>query len=143
MALAGLHTFIEKTLFIVATAVTMVLLQPLLQSPGETPFRLFFLAASLWWLVVTLWILRYRPESAFVPGKYAKSVIGLLVLVPAWAALVALHGHGSDGPLLMLFAMSLTWVADIGAYFAGRRWGRVKLAPAISPGKSREGSMVR
>ncbi len=138
VALAGLQTFGEKLAFIAATAVTMALVYPLLQHPEGSAFWLF-LAAVIWWFMVTLWILRYRPERSFVPGKLVKSVIGLLVLVPAWAALVTLHGYGSEGPLLMLFTMSLTWVADTGAYFSGRRWGQVKLAPAISPGKTREG----
>ncbi|MES9871768.1 MAG: phosphatidate cytidylyltransferase, partial [Candidatus Sedimenticola sp. 6PFRAG7] len=68
-----------------------------------------------------------------------KSLLGVFVLVPAWAALVMIHGYGEKGPMLLLFSLTLTWVADSGAYFAGRRWGRVKLAPAISPGKTREG----
>jgi len=61
------------------------------------------------------------------------------VLVPAWASLVVIHGVDPQGPRLLLFLMVLIWVADSFAYFAGRRWGRTKLAPVISPGKTREG----
>ncbi|MCB1760121.1 MAG: phosphatidate cytidylyltransferase, partial [Gammaproteobacteria bacterium] len=58
---------------------------------------------------------------------------------PAWISLLILHARYQDGPYLLLFLMILIWVADSCAYFAGRRWGRVKLAPLISPGKTREG----
>lgn len=98
-----------------------------------------FAAASGWWLLVTLILLNYRPERSPQPGMRVKSLFGLLVLVPAWASLVTIHGLGDQGPQLVLFLMVLIWVADSFAYFSGRRWGRVKLAPAISPGKTREG----
>lgn len=65
--------------------------------------------------------------------------MGPIVLTPLWTALVALHGNGEDGPSSVLFLMILIWVADSGAYFAGRQWGRNKLAPVISPGKTWEG----
>lgn len=98
-----------------------------------------FAAASGWWLLVTLFLLNYHPERSTKPGILGKSLFGLLVLVPAWASLVMIHGLGDQGPQLVLFLMVLIWVADSFAYFSGRRWGRVKLAPAISPGKTREG----
>ena len=61
------------------------------------------------------------------------------MLIPAWASVVALHGVDPGGPQLVISLLILVSVADSGAYFAGRHWGRVKLAPAISPGKTREG----
>lgn len=63
---------------------------------------------------------------------------GAFVLLPAWFAFVALR-HAEDGPELALALLAVVWAADAGAYFAGRRWGRRRLAPRLSPGKSWEG----
>jgi phosphatidate cytidylyltransferase len=68
-----------------------------------------------------------------------RALAGDLILVPAWGALVALHGQEPHGPAWVLFLAALVWLADIGAFFAGRRWGRRKLAVRVSPGKSWEG----
>ena len=96
-------------------------------------------AATGWWAWVTASLLAGRAASV-VPGSPAGRVLlAPVILLPTWAALVALRATGEDGPWLVLFLLTLIWVADSAAYFVGRRWGRVKLAPAISPGKSREG----
>lgn len=92
-------------------------------------------AAIVWWLVALLWI-------ATAPSRVNRAtaaLAGLLVLVPVWLALVRLHGHANAGPELMLFLLLLVVAADVGAYFAGRRFGRRKLAPRVSPGKTWEG----
>ena len=60
-------------------------------------------------------------------------------MIPAWAALCWLHGSGPAGPAWSLFALFIVWIADSGAYFVGVRFGKHKLAPRISPGKSWEG----
>lgn len=89
-------------------------------------------AALLWWLVALLWI-------AFFPARMnrvAAALAGLLVLVPAWLALVRLHDRA---PQLVLFIVLLVVAADVGAYFTGRQFGRHKLAPTVSPGKTWEG----
>lgn len=91
------------------------------------------------WIGALLWLKRFAdgPDRPHRPGAVAAA--GLVVLVAPWVALVALRGD--YGPGYVLFLMLLVWAADIGAYFAGRRWGRRKLAPAISPGKTWEGAL--
>lgn len=88
------------------------------------------------WVLALAWI--GRPDFAR-GNRLFKLVTGLWVLVPAWLGLVLLHAHPAIGPQLVLFLMVLIWVADSGAFFAGRRWGRHKLAPSVSPGKTWEG----
>lgn len=91
--------------------------------------------ALVWWAIALLWVLRFPTR---VPPLVA-AVAGFLVLIPAWLALVAVLGVPVDGPALALLALCIVFAADIGAYFAGRRFGRVKLAPQVSPGKTWEG----
>jgi phosphatidate cytidylyltransferase len=92
-----------------------------------------YLGASLFWLVVVpLWLWR----SWLPRARWLAALTGLLVLVPTWLALVELRNLG---PLLLLLLMSVVWISDSAAYFAGRRFGRHKLAPSISPGKTWEG----
>jgi phosphatidate cytidylyltransferase len=135
--LAGIHSVPGRVSFLALLLLAMGGVFLLMEMPG---FRTsFFGAASLWWIFLTLTLMRFSKATPPEIGHKTKAMLGFVVLVPAWSALVALHGSGENGPLLMLFALVLTWVADTGAYFAGHRWGRVKLAPAISPGKTREG----
>ena len=98
------------------------------------------LVAFLWWMCALIWL--SKPQlgaQASMLNSALKMVVGALVILPAWAALSTLHAHGERGPTLTLLLLLLVWLADIGAYFAGRQWGHRKLAPAISPGKTWEG----
>jgi len=63
-------------------------------------------------------------------------VVGCVVIFSTWLAMVLLH---ENSPWLVLHVFGIVWVADTGAYFSGRRFGKRKLAPTISPGKSWEG----
>jgi len=78
-------------------------------------------------------------KKARIPSFTAGYVLGVGVIVPGPAVLTVIHGL-EDGPLLVLTLCIIVWSADVGAYFVGRNWGRRKLAPAISPGKTLEGT---
>ncbi|HUX23279.1 MAG TPA: phosphatidate cytidylyltransferase [Burkholderiales bacterium] len=98
----------------------------------EAHIALYLIASLFWVIVVPLWLWRsWLPRSRWLAG-----LTGLVVLVPTWLALVELRGLG---PALLLLLMSVAWISDTAAYFAGRRFGRHKLAPSISPGKTWEG----
>ena len=93
---------------------------------------LILLAIGFWLLVAPLWLLgRWHAPQPFV-----RAAVGVVLLVPTWAALLYLHARG---PGVLLGVMAIVWIADTAAYFAGRHFGRHKLAPAISPGKTWEG----
>lgn len=89
--------------------------------------------AAGFWLLVPFWLTRRWP----LPRGWMGYLIGTVVLLPAWIAMMRLH---DAGPWVLLAALALVWVADIAAYFVGRAVGRHKLAPAISPGKTWEGA---
>ena len=106
------------------------------------PEVVWFAIGCLWWALVTVRVLRGRaPAPLRARVSYAWLAAGPMTLLPAYSAILYLHRSDMSGAVFLLYAMSIVWVADIGAYFTGRRWGRRKLAPAISPGKTREGAV--
>lgn len=99
---------------------------------------LLLLAAVLWWGAATLLVLNYPDSSRYWGGLPGKLLIGLLILLPAWQGLVLLK-QWPQANALIIAVMVLVWGADIGAYFSGKTFGKRKLAPRVSPGKSWEG----
>ena len=96
------------------------------------------LAACFWWLVALYWVLNYQQGYDLMPkSPIIKALIGILVLLPTWVALLILHNH--YGGQWVIFLLALIWGADVAAYFVGRKWGHNKLADKISPGKTWEG----
>jgi phosphatidate cytidylyltransferase len=91
--------------------------------------------ALAWWCVALLWV-TLAPRRV---AGWSAALAGVLALVPAWLALIRLRVGPADGAQWVLFALLLVWVADIGAFFCGRHFGRVQLAPQVSPAKTWEG----
>lgn len=118
--------------YMFAVALLLACWQILVGIPESIPVILT-ISAIFWLLVAPLW---FRQRWKLAGNDAFGYGIGLLVIVPLWLAMVVLF-RGS--PWLLLATMAIVWVADISAYFAGRRFGRHKLAVSISPGKTWEG----
>ncbi|MBS0557341.1 MAG: CDP-archaeol synthase [Proteobacteria bacterium] len=94
-------------------------------------------AGAVWWVVALAWLGHISFAAAPTrENARLKLAAGVFVIFPAWIALMRLHGDPALGHWWALFALMLGWAADTFAYLAGMRWGRRKLAPAISPGKT-------
>jgi phosphatidate cytidylyltransferase len=104
---------------------------------GTWPWWIVIATGCAWWIVALYWLRHYTFAAAATPGNsMIKLLVGGLAIFPAWAALMQIHGSAVHGPAWALYALALGWSADTFAYLAGSRWGRKKLAPNISPGKT-------
>lgn len=101
--------------------------------------------AAVWWGVSLLMILAYPRYSAFWRNsKSFRALFGFLTLIPTWVAVVSLRTNLYDieplyGASLLFYVLGIVWAADIGAFFVGVKFGRHKLRPNVSPGKTLEG----
>jgi phosphatidate cytidylyltransferase len=139
--LAGLSQTLARATYVIAVAVGMVGLYSycsLGSGPSLERVQPAFGLACLWWAIALLWIKSYPASAALWGTRPMLLLMGLLTLLPAWLSAVFLLSY-QYGELMLLAMVILVAGADIGAYFSGRRFGRVKLAPSVSPGKSWEG----
>ncbi|AOX99482.1 phosphatidate cytidylyltransferase [Jeongeupia sp. USM3] len=131
--LAGMHGLVARLYPLLTPGLFL-----LLALPVSSPFMLLgvMLAGCVFWgLVVPCWL---RTKWRLADGGNINALLGWAVLLPAGLAMVVLR-DGSMGGWLLLIIMAIAWVADTAAYFSGKAFGRRKLAPTISPGKSWEG----
>lgn len=133
----------QRGLYVFTVAVSLaalwIFLGDSLLSSTSTDWLALPVLSLFFWLMAIFWVLRYPHNISLWSSSIGMLVIGFVILLPTWLAILGLHASGEQGPLLVMFLLSLIWAADIGAYFGGRQWGKRKLAPAVSPGKSWEG----
>ena len=93
-----------------------------------------------WWCLAALWLRHYDFASDHDShARIFKLAAATLSVIPAWCALALIHASQPNGNRWLLLALAIVWAADSGAYFAGRKFGKVKLSPRISPNKTVEG----
>ena len=134
-ALMGLRSLPARLLLLLATGLLM------LAAEHWQPHWLVTLV-PLWWLAALAMVVAFPSGAANWFRPPFLFLIGMLLLLPSWAAVVHLQAGGAfglAGPWALLFILVWVWAADTGAYFSGRAFGRHKLAPAVSPGKTIEG----
>jgi len=136
--LGGLRQPLWQAIYVAMLVLGLWGIQELFTSNTGQPVLLL---AGVFWILVTAWLVMRRAPLEQVEGVRPLVLLGGgLLLVFAWFAVLALHQREHIGPSLVLFLFILIWVADSGAYFAGRAWGERKLAPVVSPGKTWAGA---
>jgi phosphatidate cytidylyltransferase len=127
----------QRNAYLLIAAVIGLITVLLIERQG---FHLFFLkslavffATTMFWLfVVPIWM----AKKWHFHNKLVMAILGLVLIAPLWLALICAKGAG---PWLLLALLATIWIADSAAYFAGKNFGKHKLAPTISPGKTWEG----
>ncbi|MAZ77575.1 MAG: phosphatidate cytidylyltransferase [Legionellaceae bacterium] len=97
-------------------------------------------ATIFWCLALCMVVLYPRATVVWCHHWIARAVVGLLALVPCWLSVNVIH-TATDGPIALVLLILLVSMADSGAYFAGRFWGRTPLMPNVSPKKTWEGAV--
>lgn len=110
------------------------------------PYATYVLwAAAAWWAFAVFMVVKYpRYSSCWTDHRSIRGLFGVITLVPTWLAFLVIRANQHvineyHGTYLLLLLLALVWSADIGAYFAGKRFGTHKLMPKVSPGKTIEG----
>lgn len=152
LRLAGIDDSLSRGLLLLANLLMMAAL--VWASPGDgggalVLFKLASVVGVVWWLLAMLWL--RHPEFGANQGPHAcvlKLAAASLAIVPAWCALALIHASDGvpsalpfvpQGHVWLLLALMIVWAADTGAYFTGRKFGKRKLAPVVSPNKTVEG----
>lgn len=123
----------------VSRAVYLVFILCMLWFSLFLPLMLVLIIAGAWWLLALAFVVLYPRASALWRSQVVRIILGVLVLVPFWLAINVLRSYMTNGGLVVFVLFCFVWAADIGAYFAGRWWGRHKLMPNVSPGKTWQG----
>ena len=132
--LIGADTFLKKIVYVALVGVLILTIWFYAQPTQKIVILLF---ASLWWAGIVVLLSLYK--SNWLQSIHLQRLLkysGFVVLVPAWLALIELH---YISPKMVMFLLALIWIVDIAAFFVGKKFGKNKLAPELSPGKSREG----
>ena len=141
--LADIDDTLARTVLLVVNMALMVAIVWGSRTSGGLSYvllQIMIVVGVAWWLLAMLWLRHFDFASNHeTHARVFKLAAGTLAIVPAWCALAVLHGSDPNGHRWLFVALMIVWAADSGAYFAGRKFGKRKLAPTISPNKTVEG----
>jgi len=136
--LAGMASLFSQIIYMLLLALGMAILWLFIGNPA-VQYSILSIALA-WWFYNLVLISRKRADiHGHGLGGLPPTVMGALALVPTWFAIAILRYDPAYNNHYLLFLFVLIWIADIAAYGAGKTWGRRKLSPQLSPGKTWEG----
>jgi len=132
--LSGMRRRTWRAVIVAAAGALMIALWC---SRGSPFWWALIAVGATWWFVAFVWLRHFSFAAAPTrENAFIKVLAGLLAVLPAWAALMEIHGKQPSPHTWALYSLMLVWAADTFAYLAGSRWGTTKLAAKISPGKT-------
>jgi phosphatidate cytidylyltransferase len=147
----GLTQRRSRAVYVLLTAVLMAVFFGLttFDATGSllhnTPLFSILLLGAAWWIVAIVLVLSFPASQRHWAGSdWRRALMGWCTLLPAWAALIFVRNIGYEqssfyGAWLIFVLFGLVWAADIGGYLVGKPFGKTKLLPKVSPGKTLEG----
>lgn len=139
--LSGWENKAVRLLYVLLVGASLVLLYDYCDLGGQPlteEIQPLLGVACLWWSFALLWVKGFPASAVLWRARVTRGAMGLLILVPGWLSAVYLLSL-PRGTVLMIVLVLVVATADIGAFFAGKRFGRHKLAERVSPGKTWEG----
>lgn len=153
-SMSGITRTVSKSLYTALVVLICLMLSMMLpveiiwyQGQLNSLYTNILSAAATWWVVSFAMIIAYPNfSSAWYCSKILRGIFGLLTLIPTWVAVVTLRTSLYEidpyyGASLIFYVLGIVWAADVGAFFVGVKFGKHKLRPEVSPGKTLEGLM--
>lgn len=140
-SLMKINTASGKAGYLVLLALSLMLASmfvDLFERFDQTPAQQMFQVAVALWAVIFLWVQGYPSSAILWSSRMIMGLLGILLLTVTWAAVASILHHEA-GQWMLLLAIVVIALADIGGYIAGNLFGKHKLAPVVSPGKTWEG----
>jgi phosphatidate cytidylyltransferase len=129
--LIGVHQFWVHLLIVVFIVSSCILFKIM-----NFPIIACCFFAALWWVGSFLVIAMYPRGQILWANPWIGVGLSWILFVPTWLSLDWLHAAKNFGPIWVVFLCCLVWVADSGAYFTGKLWGKKKLIEKVSAGKT-------